>query len=45
MKTKPEKSQDSIAGYHDLVRREVVQLIPKGTSSLLDVGGGIGATA
>lgn len=33
------------ADYHALVRREIAPLIPKGASRLLDVGGGVGATA
>lgn len=31
--------------YHDLVRRDCFSLIPKGAGKLLDLGGGIGATA
>jgi 2-polyprenyl-3-methyl-5-hydroxy-6-metoxy-1,4-benzoquinol methylase len=34
-----------VVGYHDLVRRDVFDLMPTGTGCLLDVGGGIGATA
>lgn len=33
------------AGYHDLVRTDVLHLVPAGAGRLLDVGGGIGATA
>jgi hypothetical protein len=33
------------AGYHGLVRREIVPLVPRMGGSLLDFGGGVGATA
>ena len=32
-------------GYHTHVREDVVPLVPSGTGTLLDLGGGIGATA
>lgn len=32
-------------GYHDLVRQDVFDLLPEAAGNLLDVGGGIGATA
>jgi 2-polyprenyl-3-methyl-5-hydroxy-6-metoxy-1,4-benzoquinol methylase len=32
-------------GYHDRVRDDVFDLVPRGAGRLLDVGGGIGATA
>jgi len=36
---------DARTGYHDLIRRDVVQGVPKKGGVLIDVGGGIGATA
>lgn len=45
MMSKLETSEDVILGYHDLVRRDVFGLIPQNAPSLLDVGGGIGATS
>ena len=36
---------DARTGYHNLIRRDVVQGVPKKGGVLLDVGGGIGATA
>lgn len=36
---------ESLAGYHDLVRRDVFGLVPERAGRLLDLGGGIGATA
>jgi 2-polyprenyl-3-methyl-5-hydroxy-6-metoxy-1,4-benzoquinol methylase len=38
-------SGDVKSDYHDLVRRDVFGAIPKGLGRLLDVGGGVGATA
>ena len=39
-------NQDEIRpGYHGLVRKDVLPLIPPGGGTLLDVGGGVGATA
>jgi 2-polyprenyl-3-methyl-5-hydroxy-6-metoxy-1,4-benzoquinol methylase len=32
-------------GYHDRVREDVFDLVPAGAGTLLDVGGGVGATA
>lgn len=32
-------------GYHTLVRKDIVPMVPKTGGALLDVGGGIGATA
>ncbi len=34
-----------VAGYHDDVRSDVVPWLPRGVRSMLDVGGGTGATA
>lgn len=36
---------DSRMDYHSHIRREIIPLVPDGGGTLLDVGGGIGATA
>ena len=36
--------KDVRQGYHDRVRTEVLDLVPAGTSSVLDIGGGIGSS-
>jgi len=43
--TSPSLYADKPAGYFDLVREDVLALIPRGTRRLLDVGCGTGATA
>ena len=37
--------QDIIPNYHMLIRKDILPLIPKMGGTLLDVGGGVGATA
>ena len=39
------EAEGVVTGYHDLVRTDVFGLIPKGKKSILDIGGGIGATS
>lgn len=34
-----------VSSYHDLVRRDVFQIVPAQAGRILDVGGGIGATS
>lgn len=41
----PAEREKVLTGYHDLVRTDVFDLVPKGEGALLDVGGGIGATS
>lgn len=39
------KDMQPIQGYHNLVRSDVLHLVPKSTKRVLDVGGGVGANA
>lgn len=40
-----DKPQDIVEGYHNQVRLDVAQSVPKTAGTLVDVGGGTGATA
>jgi len=43
--TKYTDSEGVTGGYHDLVRTDVFDIVPKQAGALLDIGGGIGATS